>query len=312
MSWPIEQTYRFGEFTIDPQQKILLRNDRPLPLAPKVFDTLLILVDSGGRLVAKEELMRRLWPDTFVEESNLTFNIQQIRKTLGDNARQPRFVETVARRGYRFIAEVNGNSAATAAPETELSRAGISNSPPATKKAYLAISAIAVMMVVVAALVLWFARVRRATSTSSVPILSTPFKSEKFATGGVIRAAITPDGKYVAYTNESGGKESIWLRQLATSENIQIVPPVNEQYLGLTISHDGNSLYFVRKTRTDRAESAIYRVMTFGGIPVKLVSHTEGTVSLSPDDKQLSFIRCDYHDDDFCSLYIAVRMNEKF
>jgi len=305
MSWPIEQTYRFGEFTIDPQQKILLRNDRPLPLAPKVFDTLLILVDSGGRLVAKEELMRRLWPDTFVEESNLTFNIQQIRKALGDNARQPRFVETVARRGYRFIAEVNGNSAATAAPETELSRAGISNSPPAKKKAYLAISAIAVMMVVVAALVLWFARVRRATSTSSVPILSTPFKSEKFATGGVIRAAITPDGKYVAYTNESGGKESIWLRQLATSENIQIVPPVNEQYLGLTISHDGNSLYFVRKTRTDRAESAIYRVMTFGGIPVKLVSHTEGTVSLSPDDKQLSFIRCEYHDDDFCSLYIA-------
>ena len=305
MSLPINDFYRFGQFTVDTNQRVLLRESTPVGLTPKVFETLLILVENSGRLVGKEELMQRLWPETFVEESNLTFNIQQIRKALGDNARQPRFVETVARRGYRFIAEVNGNSAATAAAETELSRAGISTSTPATKKGYLAFAAIAVMMVVAGAVVLWFARVRHPTSTSSIPILSTPFKSEKFATGGVIRVAITPDGKYVAYTNETGGKESIWLRQLATSENIQIVPPVNEQYLGLTISHDGNSLYFVRKTRADRLVSALYRVMTFGGIPVKLVNQTEGTVSLSPDDKQLSFIRCEYRDDDFCSLYLA-------
>src|SRR6185369_9533329 len=98
--------YRFGEFAIDGVQKVLLHNGKPVALAPKVFDTLLILVTSSGRIVEKDELMNRLWPDTFVEESNLTFNIQQLRKALGDNARQPQFIETVARRGYRFIAVI--------------------------------------------------------------------------------------------------------------------------------------------------------------------------------------------------------------
>jgi TolB-like protein/DNA-binding winged helix-turn-helix (wHTH) protein/Tfp pilus assembly protein PilF len=72
----------------------------------KVFDTLLILVENSGRIVEKEVLMNRLWPDTFVEEANLGFNIQQLRKALGDDARHPRFIETVARRGYRFIAPI--------------------------------------------------------------------------------------------------------------------------------------------------------------------------------------------------------------
>lgn len=119
-----------------------------------------------------------------------------------------------------------------------------------------------------------------------------------------MKAAITPDGKYVAYTNETGGKESIWLRQLETSENIQIVPPTEERYLSLTISPDGNSLYFVRVSLANSSTSAIYRVMTFGGIPVRITEKTEGTISISPDDKQISFIRCHYHEHDFCSLYV--------
>src|SRR5207247_6371960 len=100
----------------------------------------------------------------------------------------------------------------------------------------------------------------QAASASSAPILSAPFKSEKSANRGVVRAVITPDGKYVAYTGETQGKQSIWLRQLETSENIQIVPPTDEQYLGLAISPDGNSLYFVRKTLTDGPTSSIYPV----------------------------------------------------
>src|SRR5438876_8333848 len=124
MSLAINHFHRFGEFTVDGDQKVLLRNDSPLPLAPKVFDTLLILLDSRGRIVEKEELMSRLWPDSFVEESNLTFNIQQLRKALGDNAREPRVIETVARRGYRFIAEVKENSPTPIAAETELKEIG--------------------------------------------------------------------------------------------------------------------------------------------------------------------------------------------
>src|SRR5262245_27754293 len=104
----LQPCYRFGEFTVDADQKVLLRNGTPIPLTPKVFDTLLILVENAGRIVEKDALMNGVWPDSFVEESNLTFNIQQLRKALGDNAREPLFIETVARRGYRFIAKLDG------------------------------------------------------------------------------------------------------------------------------------------------------------------------------------------------------------
>src|SRR5437773_3458863 len=268
MSLAIKHFYRFGEFTVDGDQKVLLRNDSPLPLAPKVFDTLLILVGNSGRIVEKEQLMSRLWPDSFVEDSNLTFNIQQLRKALGDSARQPRFIETVPRRGYRFIAEVKqgfDNIAAT----TEITKSAAAAIPRASRRTYLFVAAAAVLAISSAVIAFRFAQNRRASSLSA-PILSAPFKSEKFANPGSVHAAITPDGKYVAYTSETGGKQSIWLRQLKTSENIQIIPPSDDTYFALAISHDGNSLYFVRRDHGDATRSAIYRVMTFGGIPVKI------------------------------------------
>jgi adenylate cyclase len=98
--------YRFGEFTLDAGQKVLLREGKPLLLAPKVVETLLTLVQNSGRIIEKQELMMRLWPDTFVEDSNLTYTIVQLRKTLGDDARHPRYIETIPKRGYRFIEEV--------------------------------------------------------------------------------------------------------------------------------------------------------------------------------------------------------------
>jgi TolB-like protein/Flp pilus assembly protein TadD len=102
----INHFYRFGEFIVDADQKVLLRHGKPLLLAPKVLETLLTLVQNGGRIIEKEELMKRLWPDTYVEESNLTYCIVQLRKTLGDEARHPRYIETIPKRGYRFIVDV--------------------------------------------------------------------------------------------------------------------------------------------------------------------------------------------------------------
>src|SRR4026208_130953 len=97
---------QFKDFPVNTDEKVLLRDGAFIALAPKVFETLLVLIENHGRTVLKEELMKRLWPDTFVEEANLTFNIQQLRKSLGDNARTPVFIETIPRRGYLFIANV--------------------------------------------------------------------------------------------------------------------------------------------------------------------------------------------------------------
>jgi DNA-binding winged helix-turn-helix (wHTH) protein/TolB-like protein len=104
-----EQTHAFFEFDafrVDACKRLLLRGDEAVPLPPKVFDTLLVLIENGGRVVEKDELMCAVWPDTAVEENNLTQNVSAIRKALGERRDEHRFVVTVPGRGYSFVAEV--------------------------------------------------------------------------------------------------------------------------------------------------------------------------------------------------------------
>src|SRR4030095_497749 len=101
-----EHYYLFGPFRLDPEECRLQRDGLLVPLTPKAFAMLLVLVSHSGSLVEKEFLMRELWPDAFVEEGNLTFTIALIRKALGESARTGRYIETVPKRGYRFTAPV--------------------------------------------------------------------------------------------------------------------------------------------------------------------------------------------------------------
>ncbi len=94
--------YEFGPFRLDPEERLLFRGTETIPLPPKAFETLLILVDRSERVVSKDDLMKSLWPDTFVEEANLSQNIFVLRKALGDSAQNPRYIATVPGRGYRF------------------------------------------------------------------------------------------------------------------------------------------------------------------------------------------------------------------
>lgn len=98
--------YEFGPFVLDVGERLLLRDGAPVSLAPKAFDTLVVLVQNGGRLLSKDELMKAVWPDVEVEEGNLTLNVSLIRKALSDNPAEPQYVETVTKWGYRFIAPV--------------------------------------------------------------------------------------------------------------------------------------------------------------------------------------------------------------
>lgn len=107
MSHQLEAIYEFGPFRIDVGRRIVLREGEPVPLTSKSFDTLLVLVERRGEVVCKDELMKTLWPDTIVEENNLTQQISMLRKALGERASEHRYVLTVPGRGYSFIAEVN-------------------------------------------------------------------------------------------------------------------------------------------------------------------------------------------------------------
>ena len=108
--------YEFGPFRLDVAERLLLRDGEAVPLSPKAFDLLLALVERQGRLLEKTELMKLVWPDTFVEEANLSYTISLIRKTLGEGPEPQQFIETVPKHGYRFIAEVRRERAGGATP----------------------------------------------------------------------------------------------------------------------------------------------------------------------------------------------------
>lgn len=345
MSAPLKYLYEFGEFRLDPKERILLRGDQPVELTPKGFELLSLLVENHGRLLGKNELMEKIWADSFVEDSNLTFNIRQLRKALDDDAHKPKYIKTVRQHGYRFIADVkqfsvesnprleykkeeNGleeerepleenkltetnrvkeETIAAANPlPAEIAFAEKPLVSPKRKNPYLPIF-IGIAALIVAAVFIgsWYARSN--SFAPGAPILSAPFASERLSTNGkVVYAVLSSDGKNVVYTNGIGNeKQSVWLRQLETGSSVEIIPPIDEQYFGLALSPDEKTLYFARRARSSGEPRNIYRVSIFGGIPQKILSETAGWMSISPDGKQISFVRCFRRDDEFCSLYVA-------
>jgi DNA-binding winged helix-turn-helix (wHTH) protein/TolB-like protein/Flp pilus assembly protein TadD len=117
MSSKIRHFYEFGPFRLDAKARVLLRENKPVPLTPKAVETLLALIEQGGEVIGREELIRRVWPDTFVEENNLNVNVSALRKALGAAPDGRPYIETLSRRGYRFVAEVRrseGNGAGEA------------------------------------------------------------------------------------------------------------------------------------------------------------------------------------------------------
>ncbi len=127
MSKENKHFYEFGPFRIDPGERQLLRGPDPIPLTPKAFDTLLILIRSCEKVVLKDDLMTALWPDSFVEESNLSQNIFVLRKALGDSAQDAHYIATVPGRGYRFAQKVKEVTA-----EEERAPVVETQPPPAT------------------------------------------------------------------------------------------------------------------------------------------------------------------------------------
>jgi DNA-binding winged helix-turn-helix (wHTH) protein/tetratricopeptide (TPR) repeat protein len=125
--------YKFGAFELEPGERRLSEGDKLVSLTPKVFDTLVLLVQSAGQVVSKEELMKALWPRGYVEESNLTKHIWLIRRALGDGDQASRFIETVPKSGYRFVAPVSVGEAPPRGPQPaarEASDAAPPQDPP--------------------------------------------------------------------------------------------------------------------------------------------------------------------------------------
>ena len=114
MSLKTKHLYRFGPYRLDAEERVLQRDEQPITLPPKDLETLFVLVERAGHIVEKEELLEKVWPGVFIEEGNLARHIFNLRQVLGDRADGRNYIETIPRRGYRFIASVTRiNSSAT-------------------------------------------------------------------------------------------------------------------------------------------------------------------------------------------------------
>ncbi len=280
-----KQSYQFGPFRVDALKRRLLLHDAVVPLTPKAFDILLVLIHSNGEIVGKEDLIRAVWPDTAVEENNLTRNISALRKALGENPAEHRYVVTIPGRGYRFVAEVT--------PTFEYSEVPATTATP-SRKPFRRMPFDG--RILVAALIVLVVSIRigrwthRADSTSRAGAFENFELSRLTYSGNAGSPAISPDGKYVAYNVVENGYPSIRLKHLAVGSTQQILPPSEVRHLGgLTFSRDGKQIYFIKSDKLGPLNS-LYRMPALGGVPSKVITGVDG-IGLSPDGKRLAFIR---------------------
>ncbi len=160
----------FGPFVLDPAERVLLRNDQPISLTPKAMETLLALVDNAGHITEKDRLLKQVWPDTFVEEATLAKNISTLRKALGDSTESEDYIQTVSKRGYRFVAAVSRLD------ETPVQE------PPVSKDARVRWAGLAVLILAVTGMgIAYFGRDREQalahTAANKVTLAVLPFEN---------------------------------------------------------------------------------------------------------------------------------------
>jgi Tol biopolymer transport system component/DNA-binding winged helix-turn-helix (wHTH) protein len=215
--------YQFGPFRIDVSERTLSRDGRIVAITPKAFDLLLVLVRNRGETVDKETLMKEVWPDSFVEEGNLPVNMTALRRVLGESPDEHTYIETVPRRGYRFVAAVTENWAHDGRPQTWKPWSGmkalvglrlasaetsVASPPLATRKRMLLALPLAVVGIGAAiALAVYYAG---GTASRSRAVRST-IPAPENAQSGFGNVVISPDGLQLALSMESHGKRSLWL-----------------------------------------------------------------------------------------------------
>jgi DNA-binding winged helix-turn-helix (wHTH) protein/Tol biopolymer transport system component len=272
-----ESRYAFGPFVVDRAQRQLLRDGQPIALQPKAFDLLMILVEKRGAVVPKEELLERLWPDTFVDESNLTQTIYVLRKTLGTDAAGAEYVSTIPKRGYRFTPAFDEKTSIT-------------------KRHWglyaIVLAVLAAVGVFVAIRLLHSAR--PSFSAAAVQLLKVT------RSGDVPNAAISSDGQSIAYVVDANGSRSLWLKRIGSSTSAQIISPAEVRYAGLTFGRDGGSIFFVRfgtnaplstSPQIAGAGGTLFRIATRGGTAKFVSDYVSSPVDVSPDGKRIAFVR---------------------
>jgi len=269
---PTKDFISFGPYEADLRAGELRRNGRKIRLQEQPLRVLAMLLERPGEIVTREELRRRLWPaDTFVDfDHGLNAAVKRLRDALGDSAENPRFVETLARRGYRFVALLNAGAPRIA--------------PVANSRHFWRIGPAAAALLIAGVLVGWYAGHR---SVAAVRVVERRLTSNP-ENDPVISAAISPDGKMLAFTDRTG----VFLRQVGTGETHPIGTQDSEHTYCVSWFPDGSHVLATR-TGSSLEQPSLWSISVFGGAPRRIMDAAERGI-VSPDGSQIVFVRGDY------------------
>jgi DNA-binding winged helix-turn-helix (wHTH) protein len=296
---------RFGQFHIDLGSGELFRSGQPVHLQDQPFQILRLLLEAEGKVVTREQLCATLWPaDTFVDfELGLNTAVKKLRQALEDPAEHSRFIETLPKRGYRFMApmewvtETREKEALhlvvpAVRPETEPpdSTELEDQTRPGTGAWNIGAMASLVGLLIVVVSGSW--SVYRWRTHASQAVNHEPMDIRKLAdTSFVDQIAISPDGRYVVYARRMGEKSSLRMRQLESGGDVEVLSPDDTDFVGLTFSPDGSYLYFVRSEKEDHGLKHLYVMPALGGPSRKLIADIDSPVSFAPGGRQFVFTR---------------------
>jgi len=277
-------TVRFDDVEIDAAEFRVTKGGRPVRLEPKAFELLLFLVERPQRLVTKAEIQEAVWKDTFVTESALTRLVAQIRRALGDHAREARYIETVPTRGYRFVALVAptgdspsaGDETTTAVAPAELPRWR-----PGLRLAAGVTAGLAAVLAVLA-LRVWSGRTSAADGPGRTPSRG-PERQVSTSDGLNVFPSFSPDGSTLAFSTLKGRSMEIVVRALARGSREVAITSDGMQNVQPAFSPDGRFLAFHSVAR-----GGIWVVPALGGLP-RQVTTWGSSPAWSPDGTTFAF-----------------------
>ena len=303
--------YEFEDFRLDADFLLLYEDGQEITLAPKVVETLLALIENGGEVISKDDLMERVWSDSIVEEGNLSQNLYRLRKVLGNTKDGKPFIETLRRRGFRFNGEIvvktaandfhNGNHApsATIIKENPVAELAVSqpqlpfltNDKQIRPNWLIFISIAAFVGLLLAGF--GFLNSRNKDSAALQPnVPNNPISFKRLTPDlNIMTPAISPDGKYLAYIKLEKDKRSIWLKDLSGGDAVEIKPSVTDRadYSMLQFSPDGKQIYY-QDMRPNVPNGVILRMPIFGGKAEEIAENVMSPQAVSPDGKQIAFV----------------------
>jgi Tol biopolymer transport system component/DNA-binding winged helix-turn-helix (wHTH) protein len=265
--------YEYGPYRQDPLTRTLSRRGELVAIVPKAFDTLLYLVTNAGKTVSREEIMQAVWPDSFVEEGNLSYNVSQLRKILGEYEPGLPYIQTLPKQGYRFIARVSQVS--VKGEESQGSR----RLPFGRLRPALVVSLLGLAMItLILALILVRSRLIAPERTARlIRVTSDP--------GLTMTPALSPDEKFIAYASDRGrqGNMDLWIQQVSGGAAIRLTHDAQDNY-SPSFSPDGRTIAF----RSEREGGGIYIVSALGG-EARKIAPLGRRPRFSPDGKWIAY-----------------------